>query len=44
MTAMVTKLAWFAAANCMAALADFSERGEPSVGTRIFLNMVNSSS
>ncbi len=38
-TAMATKLAWVAAANCMAAFADFSERGEPSVGTRIFLNI-----
>ena len=43
-TAMETKLAWVAAANCMAAFADFSERGEPSVGTRIFLNMVNNPS
>jgi len=40
MTAMVTRLALFAVANCMAALADFSESGDPSVGTRIFLNMV----
>ncbi len=39
MTATVTKLAWFAAANCMAALADFFDRGETSVGTRIFLNI-----
>jgi hypothetical protein len=37
MTAMVTRLALFAAANCMAAFADFSESGDPSVGTRIFL-------
>jgi hypothetical protein len=26
-------------ANSIAALADFSETGDPSVGTRIFLNM-----
>ena len=39
-TATVTILALFLAANCMAALADFSDKGDPSVGTRIFLNMM----